>query len=146
MKVLLLVDVKAQGKKGEIIDVNDGYARNCLIKKGLAVQADAKIINEIKQKEAAEARRKEIEKAEALKLADRLRGYVVKLKAQCGENGKMFGSVTSKEISDVLLSQGFDIDKKKIAVKDPIKSLGTYTVEVKVYANVSVDVNVVVHD
>lgn len=146
MKVLLLADVKAQGKKGEIIDVNDGYARNCLIKKGLAVQADAKIINEIKQKEAAEARRKEIEKAEALKLADRLRGYVVKLKAQCGENGKMFGSVTSKEISDVLLSQGFDIDKKKISVKDPIKSLGTYTVEVKVYANVSVDVNVVVHD
>lgn len=146
MKVLLLQDVKAQGKKGEIIEVNDGFARNCLIKKGLAVQADSKIINEIKQKEAAEARRKELERQEAVKLAQRLKGYVIKLKAQCGENGKMFGSVTSKEISDALLAQGFDVDKKKIVVKDPIKSLGTYSVEVKVYANVSVDVNVVVHD
>lgn len=144
MKVLLLEDVKAQGKKGEIIEVNDGYARNFLIKKGLATHATAAIINEVNQKNAAEARKKELERLEAVKLRDRLDGMVVKLAMGCGENGKMYGSVTSKEVSEALHIAGFDIDKKKINIKDTIKSLGTYSVEVKVYANTVANISLVV--
>lgn len=144
MKVLLLEDVKAQGKKGEIIEVNDGYARNFLIKKGLATHATSAIINEVNQKNAAEARKKELERLEAVKLRDRLDGMVVKLAMGCGENGKMYGSVTSKEVSEALHNAGFDIDKKKINIKDTIKTLGTYSVEVKVYANTVANISLVV--
>lgn len=137
MKVLLLQDVKAHGKKGDIIEVSDGYAKNFLIKKKMAIQATNQVINETNQKKASELRKLEIEKQEAIKLAERLNGNTIIVEIACGDNGKMFGSVTAKEISDALLKSGYDIDKKKINLKEPIKSLGTFSVEVKVYANVS---------
>ena len=145
MKVLLLQDVKAQGKKGDIIEVSDGYAKNFLIKKKMAIQATNQVINETNQKKASELRKLEIEKQEAIKLAERLNGNTIIVEIACGDNGKMFGSVTAKEISDALLKSGYDIDKKKINLKEPIKSLGTFSVEVKVYANVSstIKINVV---
>lgn len=144
MKVLLLQDVKAQGKKGDIIEVNDGYGRNFLIKKGLATAATSQVINEVKQKNDAEAKRKELEKQEAIALRDKMNGIVIKLAMGCGENGKMFGSVTAKEISEVLRAEGYDIDKKKIVLKDPIKNLGTYSIEIKVYANTVAVISLVV--
>ena len=145
MKVLLLQDVKAHGKKGDIIEVSDGYAKNILIKKKMAIQATNQVINETNQKKASELRKLEIEKQEAIKLAERLNGNTIIVEIACGDNGKMFGSVTAKEISDALLKSGYDIDKKKINLKEPIKSLGTFSVEVKVYANVSstIKINVV---
>ncbi len=145
MKVLLLQDVKAHGKKGDIIEVSDGYAKNFLIKKKMAIQATNQVINETNQKKASELRKLEIEKQEAIKLAERLNGNTIIVEIACGDNGKMFGSVTAKEISDALLKSGYDIDKKKINLKEPIKSLGTFSVEVKVYANVSstIKINVV---
>lgn len=145
MKVLLLQDVKSHGKKGDIIEVSDGYAKNFLIKKKMAIQATNQVINETNQKKASELRKLEIEKQEAIKLAERLNGNTIIVEIACGDNGKMFGSVTAKEISDALLKSGYDIDKKKINLKEPIKSLGTFSVEVKVYANVSstIKINVV---
>ncbi len=142
MKVLLLQDVKAQGKKGDIIEVSDGYAKNFLIKKKMAVQATNQVINETNQKKASEQRRLELEKQEAIKLAERLNGNTIIVEIACGENGKMFGSVTAKEISEGLLKSGYDIDKKKINIKEPIKAFGIFSVEVKVYANVNATINV----
>lgn len=144
MKVLLLKDVKAQGKQGEIIEVSDGYGRNFLIKKGLAEEANAKVINEVNQKNLAEKNRKAQEFQEALELRNKIDNSVVKVKIQCGEGGKMFGSVTSKEIAEALLAQGIEIDKKKIDIKTPIKNLGTYSVEIKVYPQLTATINVVV--
>ncbi len=145
MKVLLLQDVKAHGKKGDIIEVSDGYAKNFLIKKKMAIQATNQVINETNQKKASELRKLEIEKQEAIKLAERLNGNTIIVEIACGDNGKMFGSVTAKEISDALLKSGYDIDKKKINLKEPIKTLGIFSVEVKVYANVTstIKINVV---
>ncbi len=142
MKVLLLQDVKAQGKKGDIIEVSDGYAKNFLIKKKLAIQATNQVINETNQKKASEQRKLEIEKQEAIKLAERLNGNTIVVEIACGENGKMFGSVTGKEISESLLKSGYDIDKKKINIKEPIKTFGVFSVEVKVYANVTATINI----
>ncbi len=145
MKVLFLQDVKAHGKKGDIIEVSDGYAKNFLIKKKMAIQATNQVINETNQKKASELRKLEIEKQEAIKLAERLNGNTIIVEIACGDNGKMFGSVTAKEISDALLKSGYDIDKKKINLKEPIKTLGVFSVEVKVYANVTstIKINVV---
>lgn len=142
MKVLLLQDVKAQGKKGDIIEVSDGYAKNFLIKKKMAIQATNQVINETNQKKASEQRKLEIEKQEAIKLAERLNGNTIVVEIACGENGKMFGSVTGKEISESLLKSGYDIDKKKINIKEPIKTFGVFSVEVKVYANVTAAINI----
>lgn len=142
MKVLLLQDVKGQGKKGEIIDVNDGFARNFLIKKKLAVEATASVINETKQKAAAEAKRKQEEYDNAVELSKKLKGLAVNVSVRCGENGKLFGAVTAKEISEQLAATGYDIDKKKIALKDPIKAVGVYPVEIRLLAGVSTQINV----
>ena len=131
MKVILLEDVKSLGKKGEIVDVNDGYARNCLIKKGLAEEATAVKINSLNIKKNAENFHKQ-EEIKALRLeASKLRGKTVNVSIKCGENGKMFGSVTAKEIADAINELGFNIDKKKVLLDAPIKALGSYTVEVK---------------
>ena len=115
MKVLLLQDVKGQGKKGELIDVNDGYARNFLIKKKFAVEATASVINETKQKQAAEEKRRKDEYDNAVAQSKMLKGLAVDVRIRCGENGKLFGAVTAKEISERLAEIGYDIDKKKIA-------------------------------
>lgn len=142
MKVLLLQDVKAQGKKGEIVEVNDGYARNFLIKKGLAKEATAGVINETNQKNAQEAKKKAAELQAAKDIAAKLDTKEVIVSIKMGDNGKFFGSVTNKEIADALLKEGYEIDKKKIIIKDPIKAAGVFGVEVKIYPGVSFTINV----
>ncbi len=146
MKVLLLQDVKAQGKRDEIIEVNDGFGRNFLIKKGLAVEATPKVLNEYrlrKQKEEAD-RQKEI--AAAKETAAKLQGTGVTVKVKCGENGKLFGAVTAKEISESLAAMGYDIDKKKIVLKEPVKLIGRYEIEIKLYQGISASVFLTVTD
>ncbi|MDE6758046.1 MAG: 50S ribosomal protein L9 [Clostridia bacterium] len=144
MKVLLLKDVKSVGKKGEIVEVNDGYARNFLMKKGLAQQATASVINETNQKNAALARQKQKEYDDAVATANELKGKNVKIAIKFGENGKPFGAVTSKEISQELANLGYDIDKKKINLKDSIKTAGVFDVEIKVYTGVNATIKVTV--
>lgn len=145
MKVLLLKDVKTVGKKGEIVEVNDGYARNFLMKKGMAQQATAGVINETNQKNAAIARQKQKEYDEAVATAAELKGKNIKIAIKFGENGKPFGAVTSKEISQELANMGYDIDKKKINLKDSIKSAGVFDVEIKVYSGVNTEIKVTVY-
>ena len=131
MKIILLKDVKGTGKAGEIKEVADGYARNCLIKKGLAEEATSVKINSLSIKKDAQDFHKQ-EEIKALKAeCAKLNGEVVTVKIKCGENGKVFGSVTSKEIAEVLTEKGYSVDKKKILLKDSIKNLGVYDVEVK---------------
>ena len=145
MKVIFLKDVKGSGKKGEIAEVSDGYARNFLIKKGLAEEATAVKINSLNIKKGAEDfhRREEIK---AMKEeAEKLNGAQITLKIKCGENGKVFGSVTAKEIADELTDLGYTVDKKRVILKDPIKLLGVYAVDVKFLPDViaKIKVNVV---
>ena len=142
MKVLLLKDVKSVGKKGEIIEVNDGYARNFLIKKGLAQQATAGVINETNQKNAALAKQKQKEYEDAVAMAKELDGKTISVVIKFGDNGKSFGAVTSKEIGSELAKLGYDIDKKKINLKDSIKTAGIFEVEIKVYVGVSATIRV----
>ena len=145
MKVILTQDVKAQGKKGQIINVSDGYARNFLFPKGLAVVADSKALNDIKNKEAAQKHKIEVEREEAKNVAEKLAPVVVKLMLQAGPDGRLFGSVTSKDIAEELeKSTGIVIDKKKILLDEPIKSYGSYTVDVKLYSEVIGKLNVIV--
>lgn len=147
MKVVLLQDVKGQGKKDQIIDVSDGYARNFLIPKKLALQADAKILNDIKNKEEARQRKIELEKKDARETAEKLQALMVKVKLQQGADGKVYGSVTTKDIADALLEQyGIEIDKRKIVLSSPIKQYGTYPVDVKIYPEITGKINVLVHE
>jgi len=143
MKVILQQDIKGTGKKGQIIQVSDGYARNFLLPKGLAIEASTGNLNALKTKKEAEEHRKEREKQEAQKLAEKLSGLTVTVKAKAGENGKLFGSITSKEIADVLEKQHHvKIDKKKINLTEPIKTLGALTVDVRVYPEISASLKV----
>ncbi len=142
MKVLLTQDVKTVGKKGEIVEVNDGYARNFLIKKGMAQQATANVINETNQKNAALERQRQKEYEEAVALGKELKGKTIVLSIKFGENGKPFGAVTSKEICQELSKMGYEIDKKKINLKDSIKSAGVFDVEIKIHSNVTTDIKV----
>lgn len=145
MKVLLLQDVKGQGKKGEIVNVSDGYAKNFLLKKGLGEVATADKVNSVAIHELAVQKQKEAEKQEAFALAAKLKGSTVRIVAAKGSaQGKMFGSVTNKEIADELVKLGYNVDKKQIVLKTPIRTVGTYQVNVKMYAELSVPVNVIV--
>lgn len=147
MKVVLLQDVKGQGKKDEIITVSDGYARNYLIPKKLAAEADARILNDIKNKEAAKQRKIELEKKAALETAEKLQSVIVKIKIQQGADGKFYGSVTNKDIAEALFDQhGIELDKRKIVINDPIKAYGTYSVDAKIYPEISGKINVLIHD
>ena len=137
MKVLLLQDVKAQGKKGEIIEISDGYARNFVIKKGLGIEATPAIINEKNQKDAANARRKQQELEAAQALAKELKGKKIEVEIKCGENGKLFGALTAKEISEALAKSGYDVDKKKIEIKDSIRDFGEFEVVLRLYSEVT---------
>ncbi|MBQ7408683.1 MAG: 50S ribosomal protein L9 [Clostridia bacterium] len=140
MKVILLQDVKGTGKKGEVHEVSDGYARNMLIKKGLAKEATAVEINSLKiKKEAEEFHRKEEEKR-LRELAKTLNNKVIECRVKAGESERIFGSVTSQEIANALKEQGFDIDKKMILLSSPIKSLGNYPVEIKLMAGITTKV------
>ena len=145
MKVILTKDVKSQGKKGDLIDVSDGYAKNFLLPKGLAIIAGAKEMNELKNKESAEKFKIETERNEAKQLAAKLEGIVVKVTATAGAEGKLYGSVTSMEIAEILAKDhGIAIDKRKIVMGEPIKTFGSFTFDVKLYAEVVGKLNVIV--
>ncbi len=144
MKVILKQDVKGTGKKGEILDVSDGYAKNFLLKKGLAEQASSVAVNSLKLQKEAEERRRAEEIREIRELAKKMDKSKVAVSIKCGENGKVFGSVTSKEIASRLAEQGFDVDKKKILLKDAIKTVGDYAVEIRLMEGVSAKVFVTV--
>ena len=137
MKVILKQDVKGTGKKGDIIDVSDGFAKNFLLKKGLAEQASSVAVNSLKIQKEAEARRRAEEIAAIRELAKKMDKAQVQVAIKCGENGKVFGSVTSKEIAARLAELGYDVDKKKILLKDPIKTVGDYAVEVRLMESVT---------
>lgn len=144
MKVILLADVKNVGKKGEVINASDGYARNFLFPRKLAQEATEANLNVLNQKKETERRKKLAEIEAAQKLADELKGKEVKILAKSGENGRLFGSITSKDIADALSAQfKIEIDKKKIVV-DTIRQLGTYEAEVKIYPEVSTKIKAVI--
>ncbi len=144
MKVYLLEDVKGQGKKGEIINVSDGYAQNFLFKKNLASPSTADVINSVEIKKKTLAYHKEQERLAAIEKAAQLKGRKIVLKARHGEQGKIFGSITAKEIAEALNSAGEKIDKKDIDLKAPIKETGEYPLSVRLYANISTEIIVVV--
>ncbi len=142
MKVILLQDVKGHGKKGELCNVSDGYARNFLFPKKLAVEAGNAAMNELKNREAAAAHHKKEEIDAANATAKKLEGKVISIKAKAGSNGKLFGSVTSKEIANEIKNiLGIEIDKKKMNVAD-IKNFGEYTAEIKLYQGISAKITV----
>ncbi len=145
MKVIFLTDVRGQGKKDEMKDVSDGYARNYLLPRKLAVEATSDALNAMKLKEKARKAQMEKEKAQAQEISQKLESLVVKVSAKGGGGGKLFGSVTSKEISDALAQQ-YDIvvDKNKIVQSEPIKSFGSYDVKCKLGYEVSGVIHVVV--
>lgn len=146
MKVILLADVKGKGKKGEIVNVNDGYARNFLFPKKLAQEANAANLNVANQAIGAKQHKVMVEKQQANELAKELKGKTVTVKAKTGENGKLFGAITSKEVSAALKEEyGKEIDKKKI-VMDNIKEMGEYEITVKLYAEISTTMKVIVKE
>ena len=136
MKVILKQDVKGTGKKGDILEVSDGYAKNFLLKKGLAEQASSVAVNSLKIQKEAEERRKAEEIKEIKALAAKINKTEVILTIKCGENGKVFGSVTSKEIASKLEDLGYNIDKKKILLKDSIKTVGSFPVDIRMMEGV----------
>ena len=142
MKVVLLADVKGQGKKGELCNVSDGYARNFLFPKNLAIEANAAAMSELKSREEAKVHHKNEEIAAARDIASRLEGKTITIKAKAGANGKLFGSVTSKEISaEIGKTLGITVDRKKMTVAD-IKNFGEYTAEIKLYTGISAKLTV----
>lgn len=145
MKVVLNQDVKGTGKKGQMVEVSDGYARNFLLRKNLAIEATQQNINNAEAKAKAEKHRQEQLLQQAKEQAAKLEGQQVTLKVKTGETGKLFGAVTNKEIADVLQKQfGYELDKKKIVLAEPIKQAGSYQVELKPYGNVSCKITVTV--
>ena len=144
MKVLLLQDVKGSGKKGDIVEVNDGYATNFLLKKNLARKADNAVMLEKQSQMASQERNKQIEKNAALEKAKKLNNTEVVVFAKKGENGKLFGAITSKEIAEEIVKQGDEVEKKQIVLESPIKNVGKYFVEAKLYPGVVAKFSVVV--
>ena len=145
MKVILQQDVLGQGKKGQMIEVAEGYARNFLLPRKLAVPATADAMNTMRLQEKAKKAEEARQKAEAQAVAEKLKGAVVKLTAKAGANGKLFGAVTSKEVSDALQSQhGIELAKNKIVMDEPIKSYGSYELKAKLVFEISGTVYVVV--
>ena len=142
MKVILTKDVKAQGKRGDVINVSDGYANNFLLKNGLAVPASSGNIVINNQQKAVEAKHRAEQKAEAEALANVISQTEITISASVGANGKIFGSVTNKEIEDALAKQDLIVDRKKIILDSPIKSLGNYVVNVKLHPEVAAKLRV----
>ena len=143
MKVILTQDVKGSGKKGQLVDVADGYAQNFLLKRGLAVAANSQAVNEMKSKEAAKQHKMEVEKQQAEDTAKELNGKKVKVVAKLGANGKLFSSVTSKEVAEAVAQQlKITVDKKKITLASDIKGFGTYGAEIRLYPGISAKINV----
>lgn len=137
MKVILKQDIKGVGKKDQIINANDGYARNFLFPKDLAVPADKGNMTNLQSKKSSEEHRKNLEKEAAIQTKKKIEGILLKLPVKSGENGKVFGSVTAKEIGENLEKQyQIKVDKKKIDLKEPIKNLGMFNIEIKLYDGV----------
>ncbi len=137
MKVILKADIKGVGKKDEVINASDGYARNFLFPKNLAVEANKENMSKLKAKQDSAKYQKEQDKEEAMKTADKLSKILLKIKVKAGENGKIFGGVSSKEIAQELSKQyAIQIDKKKIDLKETIKTLGVHNVEIKLFEGV----------
>ena len=138
MKVILQQDVKGQGKKGQMVEVSDGYGRNFLLPRKLAVEATAENINTMKMQDKARQARAAEEKAAAQAAAERLKSCQVKIRARAGQGGRLFGSITSREISDELKAQhGIDVNKSKIVLGEPIKSFGSFEVKCRLGSEVS---------
>jgi large subunit ribosomal protein L9 len=143
MQVILTQDVKSVGKKGQLVEVSEGYGTNFLLPKKLAMIATKSNINELKLKEESEAHKREVELLQAQELGEKLKATTVEIKAKLGENGKLFGSITNKEIGLELEKQyAIKIDKKKIVLEDSIKTLGVHGVVIKLHAKVAVKLNV----
>ena len=137
MKVILLDNIKGVGKKDEVINASDGYARNYLLPKRLAVEANAENMNKLNNKKESANYKKDMEKQNAEELAKKIKGIMIKIKVKAGENGKIFGGVTSKEISENLKIQyNLNIDKKKIELKETIKTLGSFNVTIKLFEGI----------
>lgn len=138
MKVILLEDVRGSGEKGDVVNVNDGYGRNYLLPRGLALEANTSNMNELKNRERAQEKRKEEAAEVARDMAQKLSGVSLVLKAKSGENGKLFGSVTNKEIASELKKQyKLNIDRKKIVLNEPIRQLGDMELDVKLYPGIT---------
>lgn len=146
MKVILRQDVKGLGKKGELVNASDGYARNFLLPRGLASEASTQALNELKNRELAEKHRKEVELEAAKAAAAALEGKTVRVSAKAGQSGKLFGSVTSKEVAEVIKNEcGIEVDKRKVTVED-IKNYGTYEAEVKILSGISAKIFILVSE
>ena len=143
MKVILKADVKGHGKKGDLVNASDGYAKNFLIPKGLAVVADKTAINDLENKKSADQFHKNQEEMRAKELADKLEGKKVTFRLKAGENGKLFGSITAKDVAEQIKMQlHLEVDKKKVVLEDAIKVLGTVNATIKVYPGISATVKV----
>ena len=146
MKVVLKQDVKGQGKAGQLVNVSDGYARNFLFPRQLAVPADAQVMNDLRNKEEAAQFHARVEKEAALEAAANLKDKIVKISAKAGNGGRLFGAVTTKEVAEALNKQfGVKVDKRKITMAD-IKAHGSYTAEVKLHTGVVATITVVVSE
>ena len=146
MKVIFLKDVKGQGKKGEVKEVSEGYARNFLIPRGLVSPANESNLKQLEQLNKAESRRKEKEKEEAANLAEKLKDVTLGFKVKAGEGGRLFGSITSKQIAEEMEKKGYKIDKRKILLDDPIRSLGVTKVNIRLHPDVTATIGVQVSE
>ncbi len=147
MKVILLQDVKGKGKKGQLLEVSDGYARNYMLPRKIAMEATPDAINTMRMNDKAAAEKTAREKAAALELAKKLRVMTLVVKAKGGGAGRLFGSVTNQEIADALKEQtGVALDKRKISISDPIKNVGTYTVQCKLGYEISAPLSVKIEE
>lgn len=143
MKVILLVDVKGKGKKDQVLEVPDGYARNFLIAKKLAVAADAKALNELKGREASKQHKHDVEKAAALETAKQLESVTLVLRRKAGQDNKLYGAVTTKEIVEQFKQEhSIEVDKKKLSMESPIKAFGTYKIKAKLFSDVSATITI----
>lgn len=142
MKVVLTKDVKKLGSKGDVVEAADGYARNYLMPRGLAVEATQQKIKELKEKEAKQNRLENEKREDAKKLKSKLESEKFEIKVKAGENGRLFGSVNTKDIAEAASNKGYDIDKRKIQLDDSIKSLGMHNVEVKIYDDITATLKV----
>lgn len=147
MKVVLMADVKGQGKKNQVVEVSDGYARNFLFPRKLAVPADSKMMNEIRTKQEADDFRVQEEKKAAMALAERLAGITLKIKCASGADGRLYGAVTAKDLAEKLESDhAIKVDKRKIVMNEQIRSYGMYAIEVRLYPEIVGKFSVVVHE
>lgn len=147
MKVILLQDVKGTGKKGELANVSDGYARNFLLPRKLAREADVQALNELKNAEQSKQHKIAVETAEAKANAEKLEGQVIEMTAKAGQGGRLFGSVTNKEVAAAVAQKfGIAVDKRKVVLESDIKAFGTYNCEIKLYTGICANIKVMVKE